>query len=211
MSKVNKSFFNEREISQRESACHNRNKKSKCEKCCFKSKQILFFYEGEISQRESACQKTCALTPLPPSSFAGRQVSLALLSPSLIHQHHPHHHHQHLLHHSQRQFAIIVIFWQSIFMLCLSIIVITIIMNSSLAERGSSPPTWLLTRGWSPTSSCCRQPRCCFFLFQSVIRSNSDSKDSCNSIIFRPGSLYSWRARPFNTFISSSITRWSLK
>ena len=169
-----------------------------------------FFYEREISQRESACQKTCALTPLPPSSFAGRQVSLALLSPSLIHQHHPHHHHQHLLHHSQRQFAIIVIFWQSIFMLCLSI-VITIIMNSSLAERGSSPPTWLLTSGWSPTWSCCRQPRCCFFFFQSVIRSNSDSKDSCNSIIFRPGSLYSWRARPFNTFISSSITRWSLK
>ena len=149
-----------------------------------------FFYEREICQRESACQKTCALTPLPPSSFAGRQVSLALLSPSLIHQHHPHHHHQHLLHHSQRQFAIIVIFWQSIFMLCLSIIVITIIMNSSLAERGSSPPTWLLTSGWSPTSSCCRQPRCCFFFFQSVIRSNSDSKDSCNSIIFRPGSLY---------------------
>ena len=166
-----------------------------------------FFYEREISQRESACQKTCALTPLLPSFFLGVRSVLLFYH----HQHHPHHHHQHLLHHSQRQFAIIVIIWQSIFMLCLSIIVITIIMNSSLAERGSSPPTWLLTSGWSPTWSCCRQPRCCFFLFQSVIRSNSDSKDSCNSIIFRPGSLYSWRARPFNTFISSSITRWSLK
>ena len=210
MSKVNKLY--EREINQRESVCHNRNKKSKCEKCCFKSKQILFFYEREISQRESACQKTCALTPLPPSFFLGVRSVLLFYH----HQHHPHHHHQHLLHHSQRQFAIIVIFWQSLFMLCLSI-VITII--SSIIMNSSFSWAWLLTSGWaslttrwSPTSSCCfRQPRCCFFLFQSVIRSNSDSKDSCNSIIFRPGSLYSWRARPFNTFISSSITRWSLK
>ena len=206
MSKVNKSFFYEREINQRESACHNRNKKSKCEKCCFKSKQILFFYEREISQRESACQKTCALTPLP--LFLGVRSVLLFYH----HQHHPHHHHQHLLHHSQRQFAIIVIFWQSIFMLCLSIVITiisSIIMNSSLAALTSARGWASLTTRWSPTSSCCRQPRCCFF--QSVIRSNSDSKDSCNSIIFRPGSLYSWRARPFNTFISSSITRWSLK
>ena len=95
-----------------------------------------FFSKREKSIRESQLGRKHARSLL--FLFSGRQVSLALLSPSLIHQHHPHHHHQHLLHHSQRQFAIIVIFWQSIFMLCLSI-VITIIMNSSLAERGCSP------------------------------------------------------------------------
>ena len=74
VSKVNKSFFYEREISQRESACHNRNKKYKCEKCCFKSKQILFFYEREISQRESACQKRCrSLLFLHPFFWASGQ------------------------------------------------------------------------------------------------------------------------------------------
>ena len=130
----------------------------------------------------------------PPLSRFGL-VSLALHH--YHHQHHLHHHHQHLLHHSQRQFAIIVIFWQSLFMLCLSKVIITIssiIMNSS--SGGPSPPTWLPTSGWptltrwSLTSSCCRQPRCCFFLFQSLIRSNSDSEDSCNPIIFRLCSLY---------------------
>ena len=153
-----------------------------------------FFSMREKSVRESQLARKHArsLLFLHPLLLGVRSVLLFY-----HHQHHPHHHHQHLLHHSQRQFAIIVIFWQSIFMLCLSIIVITIIMNSSLAERGCSPVDGHHWKQRRRRPAVGNQGAASFsFPF------NPDSKDSCDSIIFRPGSLYSCGERDPSTLSS---------